>query len=139
MRTLRRRSGPDADQLRLLEVFHGCDDHELRAARGLLTPLDVEAGRTLVHQHDIGREFFIIASGTAEVLRAGESVAQLGAGQFFGEMALLDGKPRTATVRAISAMEVLVQDQREFHAMLHRSPTVACNITRTLSRRLRAA
>ena len=139
MRPLRRRSGPDADRLRPLAVFHGCDDHELRAVRGLLTPVDVEAGRTLINEHDIGREFFIIASGTAEVLHAGESVAQLGAGQFFGEMALLDGKPRTATVRAISAMEVLVQDQREFHTMLQQSPTVACNITRTLSRRLRAA
>src|SRR6476659_7636065 len=88
MKTLRRQNRADIDALRSLELFAGCTDAELRAARTLMTSVDVDSGTTLINETDVGRQFFVIQEGTALVSRGGEPVAQLGPGQHFGEMAL---------------------------------------------------
>jgi voltage-gated potassium channel len=104
-----------------------------------MTPLEFPAGRVLTHFNEVGREFFVITSGSASVTRGDEVLAHVGRGSFFGEMALLDGGRRTATVAADTTMEAFVLSEHEFTALLRQSPTVAHNLLRAMSQRLRAA
>jgi CRP-like cAMP-binding protein len=85
----------------------------------------VPAGETLIRQGDYAREFFVILDGTAEVVRDGKRIAQLGPGDFFGEIAMLNGPCRTASVTAVTDMQVLVVAPREFSTMLHEAPAIA--------------
>jgi CRP-like cAMP-binding protein len=77
--------------------------------------------------------------GEAAVTAAGVEIARLGGGSIFGEMAVLDGGPRTATVTAITAMDLLVFTSGEFHALLREVPTVLRNVVTTMTSRLRLA
>ena len=91
------------DQLRALSqvgLFSGCNKQELRAVARLCTPRSVEKGFRVDHRGDPGRECFVIAEGSAAVKIAGQLVGTVGAGDCVGEMALLDGGARTATVTA---------------------------------------
>jgi len=134
-----RRRRRTVEPLRHLELFRDCTPDELERLRSLMTPVILPAGRSLTRLGDIGREFFVIVDGAASVLRDDERVASLGPGAFVGEMALLDGGRRTATVVADTNVEVFVLSEREFDELLRRSPTVAHNMLRILSQRLRAA
>ena len=81
--------------------------------------IDVPAGTTLIREDGAAREFFVILSGTAEVTRAGEHVATLGPGDFFGEVGLLGpGWQRSATVVATSPMELVVVAPNEFRNLM---------------------
>jgi voltage-gated potassium channel len=122
-----------------LDVFRGCSESEIIRIASLITELHVPAGRVLTRADEIGREFFVIADGHAEVRRDGRLITTLGRGSFFGEMALLDGAHRSATVVAATPLDVHVAGEREFHELLRCAPTVAQNMLRTLSRRLRDA
>jgi CRP-like cAMP-binding protein len=126
-----------AKLLRELELFKHCDERELVKLQSLMTKIDIAAGRVLTRADEQGHEFFIVSSGLAEVRRDGQLVATLGPGSFFGEMALLDGGVRTATVIAATPLEAYVLSEREFRELLASSPTVAHNMLRTLSQRLR--
>jgi len=99
----------------------------------------VEAGRVLVDQGRTGHEFFLLLEGTASVKKNGRKVATLKAGQYFGEMALLDRGPRTATVVADTDVRVLVVGQREFSGVLDTVPSLAHKILATMAGRLRDA
>lgn len=101
-------------QLKDVPFFGGLSKRELATVAQLTDEVDVEAGHVLVREGDSGHEFFVIIDGTAEVLRNDAPIAELGPGEFFGEMALLDEDRRTATVRAISAMKVLVMTRKGF-------------------------
>lgn len=107
---------------------------------GLLTPIRVRAGRTLIAEGSVGREFFVIAAGHAEVRRAGVLVGELGPGDYFGEMALLGESRRTASVVATTDMQVLVANPREFRALREVSPRFARSLEQTVpDRRLALA
>ncbi len=97
------------------------------------------AGTELTRQGDIGREAFIIVSGTASVSKDGVIEAELGPGQHVGELALLDGGPRSATVTATSDMVLLVLSKPAFNAVLDEIPTLAHKLLVSLARRLREA
>ena len=90
----------------------------------LTTRLVTEVGIDVVRQHDEGHEFFVIETGTAEVIVDTYMVAILGAGQSFGERALLRGVPRSATVRSLSPMTLLVLSREDFLTALTGEPTV---------------
>lgn len=110
-----------------------------RAAAAMLRHADLvwaEAGRVLCEEGAIGRQAFVIVDGLAEVVVAGERVATLAAGSFAGEVSLLDHQPRTATVRAVTPMRLLVIGPREFGSMV-REPGVARAMAVQLARRLR--
>jgi CRP-like cAMP-binding protein len=126
-----------AKPLAALELFKDCDERELVKVQSLMTKLEVAAGRVLTRVDDRGHEFFIISAGQAEVRRDDQLLARLGPGSFFGEMALLDGGVRTATVIAATPLEVYVLSEREFRKLLASSTTVANNMLRVMSRRLR--
>ncbi len=99
----------------------------------------VPAGTEVVKESEIGHEFYLIIEGAAQVKRRDRKVATLGAGDYFGEMALLDRGPRTATVVTEEQSELLVLGQREFMAILDQVPPVAHKLLVHLAERLREA
>jgi CRP/FNR family cyclic AMP-dependent transcriptional regulator len=119
----------DIDQtLSRIPIFSECSNRELRAISKLVTPVEVRAGKVLTREGDPGREFMIIASGTATVRRNGRKIATLGPGDFFGELAVLAGVPRTATVTADTEMVVEALNRQEFSSLLDESPSLAKKI-----------
>jgi CRP-like cAMP-binding protein len=101
------------------------------------TAIDIDPGYVLTREGRRGYEFFVIISGTASCTIAGEHVGTMTDGDFFGEVALLDGGTRSATVVAESAMKVIVIDSREFSGMIGDAPSAARQIMATLAHRLR--
>ena len=91
---------PRIDRLRKVPLFDTCNEKQLEFIASRVDEVDVSAGRVLTEQGRSGGEFFIILSGDADVKRGGKTVATLGAGDYFGEIALLDNGARTATVAA---------------------------------------
>ena len=125
--------------LKSIWLFSSCTGSELRKIRGSLDEVEVPAGKVLVEQGRIGMEFFLIVDGSAAVTRSGKKVATLGPGAHFGELALLDRRPRSATVTSETDMDVLVLSQRQFNTLLEAVPTIARKMLAALANRLREA
>ena len=128
------------DRIQLLAdvwLFEHCTRRELDALQKVATPVDVPAGKVLATQGEAGREFFVIVGGKAEVTRSGTEVGVLGPGSFFGEMSLLERKPRTASVTAVEPTTVLVITARDFDAVVKTMPSVDRKMLISLSGRLR--
>jgi CRP/FNR family cyclic AMP-dependent transcriptional regulator len=100
--------------------------------------IDVEAGKRLVSEGKFGYEFFVIENGTAEVVRAGEHLADLGPGDFFGEMALLGDTERNASVIASSALTAMVVSERGFRRLARTRPELAEQIREACRERMTA-
>jgi CRP-like cAMP-binding protein len=106
--------------------------------------VDYRPGQFIFRAGDLGSEMFVIHEGKAEVMRAGSEVsadvvAVLEKGDFFGEMAVLEGLPRTASVRALTDLRLVRVDGATFTQLLRAEPEIAVRIMRKLSRRLREA
>lgn len=129
------RSDIDAT-LAAIPIFSECSRKELKAISKLVTPVEIPAGKVLVKEGDPGREFMIIVSGTATVRRGGRKVDSLGPGDFFGELAVLVGVPRTATVTADTDMTVEAMNRQEFSSLLDESPAMAKKILTAAVKRL---
>jgi CRP-like cAMP-binding protein len=97
--------------------------------------IEVSAGEVLIRQGDYAREFFVIVEGLAEVVRDGRHVATLGPGEFFGEGGLIEGPERSATVRAVTEIDLLVLGRREFSEMMHSTSTIAEGVLAAAARR----
>jgi len=132
-------TGPNATDLKAIWLFSSCSGSELRKIRASLDEVLVPAGKLLVEEGRIGQEFFIIVDGSAKVTRNGKKVATLGAGSHFGELALLDRRPRSASVVSLTDMDVLVMSQRQFNGLLESVPTIARKMLSALATRLREA
>ena len=134
---------PERDaKVRLLSgvpLFSPCAKHELRRIATLVDEVEALKGKTLVREGDQGAEFFVVVEGSATVTRRGRKVATVGPGSFFGELALLDQGPRTATVTAHTDMQLLVLSSRAFSAILYDMPSVSRGILRGMAKRLRSA
>lgn len=126
-----------AEQLAALPLFTACSGRDLQRLAKAADELHVATGTELTSQGGVGREAFVIIEGTATVTKDGEVAAQLGPGDHFGELALLDGGPRTATVTASSDMVVLVMSKPAFNAVLDEIPTLAHKLLVATARRLR--
>ncbi len=131
--------GPKATDLKSIWLFSGCSASELRKIRSSLDAVSVPAGKVLVEEGRIGQEFFIIVEGRAAVTRNGKRVARLEAGDHFGELALLDRRPRSASVVSETELDVLVMSQRQFNGLLESVPTIARKMLSALATRLREA
>ena len=116
------------EQLADIELFSELSKKELKKVASFMTPLVVQAGRDLTVQGQPGREFMIIAEGEATVRRNGRVLAHYKPGDFFGELAVIAGVPRTATVTADTDMVVEALNRREFSSMLDESPKLARKI-----------
>jgi CRP/FNR family transcriptional regulator, cyclic AMP receptor protein len=119
-------------------LFSGCSKKELQSVARLCTPLSVEEGFVLTAEGSPARECFVIADGKARVTIGGRKVGEVGPGECVGEMALLDGGRRTATVTAESPMNVYALSVSEFRSLLGVSPTIVRKIAISLAQRLRA-
>jgi CRP/FNR family cyclic AMP-dependent transcriptional regulator len=107
-------------QLKSVPFFGNLKKKDLELVAQQCDEIDVPAGKALARQGELGDEFFVIEEGTAEVTRDGQRIAELGPGDFFGEMALLEADRRNATVTAATPMTVIVMTRASFRAM-HRS------------------
>jgi CRP-like cAMP-binding protein len=130
------------DKVRALSavgLFAACNKKELPAVARLCTPLSMQEGFVLTSEGTAGRECFIIAAGKAVVMIHGNRVGEVGPGDCVGEMALLDGGTRGATVTAETPMETYVLSSREFRSLVQVNLTIIYKIAAALARRLRAA
>jgi CRP/FNR family cyclic AMP-dependent transcriptional regulator len=127
------------DHLAAVPLFSALSKRDLQHLARASDEVQVSAGKTLVEEGASGHEFFLILDGTASVLRNNRKIATLGPGQYFGEMAVLDRQPRSATVKAETDMKVLVLGQREFAAVLDEVPTLCRKLLSTMASRLREA
>ncbi|HVV74979.1 MAG TPA: cyclic nucleotide-binding domain-containing protein [Mycobacteriales bacterium] len=126
------------DVLAEVPLFRGCSKDELKHIDRAATPADYPAGHVLCTEGAIGRELIMLLDGEAAVQRGGKPVATVGPGDFIGEMSLLDGGPRSATVTASTELKALVLPTREFWQVLDEVPALAHRLLRTLAERLRA-
>jgi CRP/FNR family transcriptional regulator, cyclic AMP receptor protein len=131
--------GNKAGYLANVPMFSGLSPQELEQIDRASDELEFEPGAELVTEGRVGREFFLILDGEATVERAGQEVATLAPGQWFGELSLLDKGPRSATVKARAPMKVLVLGQREFAGLLETVPGMAAKMLAPLAERLRQA
>jgi CRP/FNR family transcriptional regulator, cyclic AMP receptor protein len=118
-------------------LFSECSAKEIRSISQVADPVTVPAGRVLVKEGTVGRELYLIVSGSASVTRKGKTVATLGPGQHFGELSLLDRRPRNATVTSKTEMELLVIGQRQFNALLDTIPTLSRKLISAMAARMR--
>jgi CRP/FNR family cyclic AMP-dependent transcriptional regulator len=125
------------DHLRRVPLFGGMGRGELERLGQLADEIEVGMDEVLTEQGRVAHEFFIVVDGHLSVIESGRTVAQLHPGDFFGEIALLDGRPRTATVRADGIARLLVVGHQEFHALMDEFPTVRDAVLRELGARLR--
>jgi CRP-like cAMP-binding protein len=110
--------------LRMLPLFADCTPEELRTVAAIADEISVPIGKRLITEGAEGNEFVVIVSGTAAVFKRGEKVAELGPRDFVGEIALLTGRPRSATVVATSPVVLLVVARPPFKSLIHRLPGV---------------
>ncbi|MGH9184753.1 MAG: Crp/Fnr family transcriptional regulator [Acidimicrobiales bacterium] len=122
-----------------IDLFDGCSNRDLARIARLCEDYEVDEGTILTREGDERDDVFVIIEGVARVERGGQIVAQLREGDFFGELAVLDPGPRTATVVAESPMFVLVLRAEQLEEVVRGSPAVAMAMLRSLARRLRQA
>jgi CRP-like cAMP-binding protein len=120
-------------------LFSECSKPELRAIAKAAEPISVKTGTTVCDEGEVGQTFYFIVSGKAAVIRNGRRVAELGQGEYFGELALLDRLPRSATVKAATDMELLVISQKDFNKLLVASPSLTRKLLVATASRLRNA
>ncbi|HEY3249441.1 MAG TPA: cyclic nucleotide-binding domain-containing protein [bacterium] len=132
-----RRGNTKVALMRKVPLFDGLTDQQLTQIGRLADDVEVPVGKRLATTGETGRQMFIIVSGRAAVKTPRGRTIRLGAGDFFGEMSLLDGAPRSATVTAETEMQLLVLAQREFWELLAEAPAISRKIMSTLSKRLR--
>jgi CRP-like cAMP-binding protein len=135
--------GSDIDErIRLLRgiwLFSTCNDDELARVAAVAKPREADVGATLTVQGEGGSEFFVIVTGDASAAVDGAEVGTIGPGGFFGEMALIDGGERVATVTATSPMRLLVLDRHDFNDVLEMAmPQVAPKLLAVVGARMRA-
>jgi CRP/FNR family transcriptional regulator, cyclic AMP receptor protein len=129
------------EKMRHLEevpLLADCTQKQLRAISDISRVVEVPAGTSLTRAGQPGDEFFVILDGSAAVEKPGKKRVFLRPGDFFGEMSLLDGGPRSVTVRAATSLRVLVIDRKNFQGVLREVPDLTEKLLVTLSRRVRA-
>jgi CRP/FNR family cyclic AMP-dependent transcriptional regulator len=122
--------------LKQVPLFAECSKSELANIAQVADEIGFPAGRTLIEEGKPGREFFVIADGTVEIRRGGRKLTPVGDTNSFGEMALLTGKPRNATVTTTSPVRALVITDRAFKGLLTDVPSLAPKLLASLAARL---
>ena len=124
-----------AELIRSLPLFSDCTPAEVAEVAAIADEIDLAAGRRLTTQDADGQEFVVIVDGAAEVIRGEEVINNLGAGDFFGEIALLTGAPRTASVVASTGVHALVIEGHAFRRLLEDAPDIRAKVERALADR----
>jgi CRP-like cAMP-binding protein len=126
------------DLLRTVPLFSGLDEGELERVSTLADIVDLPADRLLMTQGQHGWEMFVLVSGSARIERDGRSLGERGPGEVLGEIALLDGGPRTATVTLSQPSRLLVLARREFQALMDEFPEIRLRVLEAVAHRLRS-
>jgi len=126
----------DAKRLEGVGFFSGLSKKELGQLAQWTDAISVPAGERLATEGQFAHEFFVIEHGNADVTKNGERIAELGPGEFFGEIGLIETERRTASVVATSPMDLIVMFQREFKQMEREMPGVAERIRAAIRARL---
>jgi potassium-dependent mechanosensitive channel len=126
-----------ADLLRQITYFEQCTEAELRSLIASGYRQNYTVSEFVCHQNEPSEEFFIILSGAVEVISAqtGECLAQLGQGEFFGEISVLMGIPRTASIRAITSTTLFVVSQKQLAQLMSNHPNLSEQIAQKLTER----
>jgi CRP-like cAMP-binding protein len=119
-------------------LFAGVDADGLARIAEQSVEVEFPTGRVIVRQGEVGTGFWVVATGSARVVRDGATIATIGPGDFFGELSVLDGGPRVAQVIAAEPTVCLGLASWDLEAVIRDEPTVAMAILRTLATRLRA-
>jgi CRP/FNR family cyclic AMP-dependent transcriptional regulator len=124
------------DWLQKVPLFQGLSKKQLRDISSLATRLDEPAGTVLTQEGRIGHEFIIVLEGEIEIRKGDQVIATRGPGNYVGEIALLDRRPRTATVIAKTPVVIEVIGQREVRTLLAEAPELSGEIMSTMAQRL---
>jgi CRP/FNR family transcriptional regulator, cyclic AMP receptor protein len=124
------------ERLKRAPLFEGLSRKELVQLARMTDDVEVPAGRVLCKEGDIGREFFVLVDGKVDVAKNGRRVAKLGAGDFVGEISLLEQTPRSATVTATTPLRFFVLTSRAFRQLVDGNPNVERKVVRALARRV---
>jgi CRP/FNR family cyclic AMP-dependent transcriptional regulator len=119
-------------------LWGGLGEEDRGSIVALCKERSFEANDRIVKKGDKGTGFYLILNGLVEVKSGSNTLAKLGAGQFFGEMSLLDGEPRSADVVALEPTRCLVLNPQELNQIVESNPKIATAMLRELTRRLRA-
>jgi CRP-like cAMP-binding protein len=122
--------------VRRIPLFADCTKAELNEVALSADEREAEAGARLTEEGRRGREFFILVEGAVAVRRGGRKLADLGPGDWFGEIAILTYKPRSATVTATSPVRLLVISDRAFRRVVETTPRIALKVLRSVAERL---
>lgn len=124
--------------LRLVPLFNGMTDRSFEAIANLASETDFAVRDELVRQGDPGHSFIILVNGRALVERDGRRLRELGPGDFLGEISLIDGSPRTATVSALDPIHAFVIGRDGFLQLIDRIPVFRLEVLEALTERIRA-
>ncbi|TMK68841.1 MAG: cyclic nucleotide-binding domain-containing protein [Actinobacteria bacterium] len=122
--------------IRHVPLFSRLSKNGLNEVASIADEIDLPQGKELTREGERGREFFVILEGSADVVKKGNRVAQLGEGDFLGEIALVTKQPRTATVTTTTPVRVLVITDRDFRRLLNDSPSIGQGVLEALAERL---
>ncbi len=133
-------SGPQKRAwLEKVPLFNGCEASVLDALAGVTTEFEFASGQPIVLQGHVGNGLYIVVTGAARIVAGHDELARLGPGEFFGELSVIDQKPRTATVFADGVTTCLALASWDLMPMLETDPRLALNLLREVTGRLRAA
>jgi CRP/FNR family cyclic AMP-dependent transcriptional regulator len=130
------RRNEKVELIKKVPLFAGCSKGELEQIAQIADEIDLNEGKEMTQQGSRGREFFVLLEGEADVTKDGQSINKLGAGDFFGEIALVADSPRTATVTATSPVRALVITDRSFKRLLEEQPEIQNKVLQALAERL---
>ena len=128
----------DTNRLKSLPLFESVSDEDLERIAPFVSEVSVSEGKHLVEEGDYAYEFMAIEEGQAEVRRGDQVLAELGPGDFFGEMGLLDAERRNATVTAKTGMRLITLDQWDMKRLEKMIPSAAEKIRQTVEKRRNA-
>jgi len=129
----------DAHKLQAVPLFQGLSSKDLDRLGPMIDEVDVGANRPLAVEDTLGHEFFVLLEGTCEVRVGDETVAELHAGDFFGEIALIERDRRTATVVATTPAKVAVMTRSAFRDMSTRYPEIGERLRAAIDERMSRA
>jgi CRP-like cAMP-binding protein len=125
------------DHIRKVPLFRGMPEYALETVADRASETTFQDGETVTREGDPGETFYIVTEGRLRVSQHEAKVGELGPGDFLGEIALVDGRPRTATVTAIGPVEALVIQRADFLEMIEFDSAVRLGILMALTERIR--
>ena len=130
-------AGASIDMLKRVPLFSGLDNRELEQIAGSMRERQVAAGDVVLEQGSGGAGFFVVDEGQADVTVDGNHVATIGPGDYFGEIALLTGSDRTATVTAVTDMRCYGMTSWDFKPLVESNSGIAWKLLTAMAQKLR--